>query len=409
MKTEEKNIENIRNDFPTLNVKVHGKPLIYLDNAATTHKPIEVINTINDFYTNYNSNIHRGVHKLSQIATDKYEKSREKIRAFINAKHFDEIIFTPGATASLNLLVSSYARHFLKPGDEVIISNMEHHANIVPWQLLAKEKDIKLRIIPIDDKGDLILEEFDKLLNEKTKIVSVLHISNTLGTINPIEYIIEAAHKAGAIAIIDASQSIQHKKIDVQLLNCDFLVFSGHKIYGPTGTGILYGKREILDEMPPYQSGGDMIKSVSLERTIFNDLPYKFEAGTPHIAGFIGLGAAIDYINYIGLDLIDVYEKQLLDYATEKLSSIDGLRIIGTSQNKASVISFILDNIHPHDVGTFLDTDGVAIRTGHHCTEPIMRRYNIPATSRASFSFYNTFEEINVLYNSIVKVIKLFQ
>ncbi|HGJ65431.1 TPA: cysteine desulfurase, partial [bacterium] len=297
---------------------------------------------------------------------------------------------------------------FLNEGDEIIISNMEHHSNIVPWQLLCKEKKLKLRIIPIDDDGNLILEEYFKLLNEKTKIVSTVHISNTLGTINPIDKIIEEAKKYNAITIIDASQSIQHIPIDVQKLNCDFLVFSGHKIYGPTGTGILYGKKEILEEMPPYQSGGDMIKSVSFDRTIFNDLPYKFEAGTPNIAGFIGLSAAIDYIKNYGFDYISNYENQLLEYATEKLTTIENLKIIGNSSKKASVISFVINNIHPHDIGTLLDNEGIAVRTGQHCTEPIMRRYNIPATTRASFCFYNTIDEINVLYDEIIKIINIF-
>lgn len=402
-------IEKIRKDFPTLSVLVNGNPLVYFDNAATTHKPIKVIEAIDNYYRNYNSNIHRGVHYLSQLATDAYEQSRNKIMNFINAAKNQEIIFTKGATDSLNLIASSYGRTFLKEGDEIIISNMEHHANIVPWQLIAQEKKLKLRVIPINDKGELLLEEYDKLLNEKTKIVSIVHISNTLGTINPIEYIIKKAKEYGAITIIDAAQSIQHKKINVQELDCDFLVFSGHKIYGPTGTGILYGKEAILDKMPPYQSGGDMIRSVSFEKTIFNDLPYKFEAGTPNIAGNIALGYAIDYISNISLNTIDQYETHLLNYATQKLSQIKELRIIGTASLKASVISFVLDNIHPHDIGTFLDADGIAVRTGHHCTEPIMKRYNIPATSRASISFYNTIDEINVLYNSIWKIIKIFK
>ncbi len=402
-------IEKIRKDFPTLSEKVHGKPLVYLDKAATTQKPVSVIEAMDNFYRYYNSNVHRGVHKLSQLATDAYENSREKIRKYINAEKFEEVIYTRGATESLNLIASSYGRRFLKEGDEIIISTMEHHANIVPWQLLAQEKNLKLKVIPIDDNGELILEEFEKLLNERTKIVSIVHISNTLGTINPIEYIIQKAKEFGAISIIDASQSIQHKKIDVQALGCDFLVFSGHKLYGPTGTGILYGKYEILDKMPPYQSGGDMIKSVSFERTIFNDLPYKFEAGTPNIAGNIGLGFAIDYVQNLSLDAIDEYETYLLNYATDKLSNIPELKIIGTANNKASVISFVLENIHPHDIGTLLDSDGIAVRTGQHCTEPIMRRYGIPATSRASISFYNTIDELNVLYNTILNVIKIFQ
>ncbi|HRP01792.1 MAG TPA: cysteine desulfurase [Candidatus Kapabacteria bacterium] len=402
-------IDKIRNDFPTLSEVVNNKPLVYLDNAATTQKPRAVIEAIENYYRHYNSNIHRGVHALSQKSTEAYENSREKIRQFINAQKIEEIIFTRGATEALNLIVSSYGRQFLKAGDEVLISNMEHHANIVPWQLLAQEKDLKLRVIPINDNGELILEDFDKMLNEKTKIVSLVHISNTLGTINPIQYVINKAKEIGAITIIDAAQSIQHKVIDVQKLDCDFLVFSGHKLYGPTGTGILYGKYDLLDKMPPYQSGGDMIKSVSFERTLFNDLPHKFEAGTPHIAGNIALGYAIDYIQSITLEAIDEYENYLLDYATNKLSEIDELKIIGTAKNKASVVSFVINNVHPHDIGTLLDADGIAVRTGHHCTEPIMKRFGIPATSRASFSFYNTIDEINVLYNSILKIIKIFK
>jgi cysteine desulfurase/selenocysteine lyase len=399
----------IRKDFPNLSVFVHGKPLIYLDNAATSQKPLKVIQSMDNYYRNYTSNIHRGVHKLSQLATDAYENSREKIRKFINAKYFEEIIFTKGATESINLAASSYGRKFLKEGDEIIVSTMEHHANIVPWQLLAEEKGLKLRVIPITDSGEIIFEEFEKLLNERTKIVSVVHISNTLGTINPIKQIIDKAHEFGAVVLIDGAQSIHHKIIDVQKLDCDFFVFSGHKIYGPTGTGVLYGRKELLEKMPPYQGGGDMISSVSSERTLYNDLPYKFEAGTTNIAGFIGLGEAIDYVSSIGLENIDRYEHTLLEYATNKLLEIPELRIIGTANNKASVISFVLDNVHPHDIGTMLDMDGIAVRTGQHCTEPTMRRFGIPATTRASFAFYNTLDEINVLQSSIKKVINIFK
>jgi cysteine desulfurase / selenocysteine lyase len=348
------------------------------------------------------------VHKLSQLSTIAYENARTVVKNFINANSPEEIIFTKGATESINLVASSLGKS-LKEGDEIIISHMEHHANIVPWQILRDEKGIVLKIIPIDDNGDLILEEFEKLLSAKTKLVSIVHISNTLGTINPIEYIINKAKEYGSLVLIDASQSIHHSHINVRDLDCDFLVFSGHKIYAPTGIGVLYGKRKILDALPPYQTGGDMIRSVTFEKTIFNDLPNKFEAGTPNISGAIGLAEAIYYINGIGLDAIIEYEDHLLDFATKKLLEIPEVRIIGTSKHKAAVLSFVLQDIHPHDIGTMVDMDGVAIRTGHHCTEPIMRRYGVPATSRASFSFYNTCDEIIVLQNSIIKVINMFK
>ncbi len=402
------NINGIREDFPVLKTLVHGKPLVYLDNAATTHKPIQVIDAVNDFYANYNSNIHRGVHKLSQIATDKYEDARRTVKSFINAKRLEEIVFTSGTTDSINLVVSSYGRKFLKEGDNVIISTMEHHSNIVPWQMLREEKNIEIRVIPIDDNGDLMLDEFYKLIDENTKFVSVTHISNALGTVNPIKLIIDKAHETGIPVLIDGAQSIHHTKIDVQQLDCDFFVFSGHKIYGPTGIGILYGKKEFLEKMPPHKGGGDMILSVSFDRTIYNDLPYKFEAGTPNIAGAIGLTAAIKYVESVCIKNIARYENELLIYATNLISNLPGVRIIGNARNKSSVISFVMDNAHPHDIGTLLDIDGVAIRTGHHCAEPIMRRYKIPATARASFGLYNTKEEIDVLINSINKVNKMF-
>ncbi len=398
----------IRQDFPVLNRLVYGKPLVYLDNAATTQKPKCVISAISDYYLNYNSNIHRGVHRLSQEATDEYEKSRKIIKEFINANNTNEIIFTRGTTEGINLVAHSFVRPRLSKGDEILITYMEHHSNIVPWQIVCEETGAKLVVAPINDAGELIFEEFEKLLTERVKFVSVVYVSNSLGTINPIEEIIKKAHSKGIPVLIDAAQSIQHMKIDVRRLDCDFLAFSGHKIYGPTGIGVLYGKDEHLDKMRPYQGGGDMIKSVSFVRTIYNDLPYKFEAGTPNIEGAIGLGKAIEYVNQIGFDFIIEHENQLLEYAQEKLSEIDGLKIIGTASRKASVVSFVLENVHPHDVGTMLDVDGVAVRTGHHCTEPIMRRFGVPATTRASFAFYNTKQEIDILANSIQKVIKMF-
>lgn len=401
-------VEKIRKDFPILSRLIHGKKLVYFDNAATTQKPNQVIETIQNYYSNLNSNIHRGVHYLSEAATKEYECARKIIQNFINAKYLEEIIYTRGTTESINLVASSYGYSNFKEDDEILISAMEHHSNIVPWQLICQRTGAKLKVIPMNDNGELILDEFDKLLNEKTKFVSIVHVSNSLGTINPVKYIIDKAHKFNIPVLVDAAQSIQHFKVDVQELDCDFLAFSGHKIYGPTGIGILYGKKKHLIEMPPYQGGGDMIMSVSFEKTIYNELPYKFEAGTPNIAGVIGLGVAVRYINNIGIEVIENYEKELLDYATKLLSEMPELKIIGTAEKKASVISFIIDNAHPHDVGTILDRDGIAIRTGHHCTEPVMRRFNIPATSRASFSFYNTFEEIDVLAKSLKKVINLF-
>ncbi len=401
-------INKVRADFPTLSQKIRGKDLVYLDNAATSHKPLCVIEAVEDFYKNYNSNIHRGVHKLSQIATDRYERARKIVKEFINAGSTEEIIFTKGTTDSVNLVANSFGRKYLKEGDEILISHMEHHSNIVPWQLLCEEKGCVLKVAPINDNGEIIWEEFEKLISDKTKIISVVHISNSLGTINPIKKIIDAGHSRNIPVMIDAAQSIHHVKVDVEALDADFLVFSGHKIYGPTGIGVLYGKKKYLNDMPPYQGGGDMILSVSFEKTIYNELPAKFEAGTPNIAGAIGLGEAIKYVSELGIDTIAAYEKELLDYATEKISAIPGVRIIGTADNKASVISFVMDAAHPHDVGTMMDMDGVAIRTGHHCTEPVMRRYDVPATSRASFSFYNTKEEIDVLVKSIKKIIDMF-
>lgn len=402
------NVNRIREDFPILKQLVHGKPLVYLDNAATTQKPLHVLKALEKYYYTMNANIHRGVHALSQEATEAYESSRIKIKKFINALGKNEIIFTRGTTESINLVAQSYGRKYFNEGDEIIISQMEHHSNIVPWQLICEEKKAKLRVIPIDDNGELVFEEFEKMINEKTKFVSVVYASNSLGTVNPVKQIIELAHSFNVPVLLDAAQAVNHLKIDVQELDCDFLAFSGHKLYGPTGIGILYGKVNHLENMPPYQGGGDMIAKVTFEKTLYNELPYKFEAGTPNIAGTIGLGAAIDYVEKIGLDKIAAYENELLEYATQKVSELNGLKIIGTAKNKISVLSFVLENVHPHDVGTFLDFEGVAIRTGHHCTQPIMDRYGIPATSRASFGMYNTFEEVDVLVNGLKKILEVF-
>lgn len=401
-------VNRIREDFPILKQIVHGKSLVYLDNAATTQKPLQVLKALEQYYYTMNANIHRGVHALSQEATEAYESSRIKIKKFINALGKNEIIFTRGTTESINLVAQTYGRKNFNEGDEIIISHMEHHSNIVPWQLICEEKKAKLRVIPIDDSGELMFEEFEKMINEKTKFVSVVYASNSLGTVNPVKKIIEVAHSFNVPVLLDAAQAVNHLTIDVQELDCDFLVFSGHKLYGPTGIGILYGKVNHLENMPPYQGGGDMISKVTFEKTLYNELPYKFEAGTPNISGAIGLGAAIDYIEKVGIDRIAKHENALLDYATQKVSELKGLRIIGTAKNKISVLSFVLENVHPHDVGTFLDFEGVAIRTGHHCTQPIMDRFGIPATSRASFGMYNTFEEVDVLVNGLKKILEVF-
>lgn len=401
-------VNRIREDFPILKQIVHGKPLVYLDNAATTQKPLQVLKELEKYYYTMNANIHRGVHALSQEATEAYEGSRIKIKKFINALGKNEIIFTRGTTESINLVAQSYGRKNFNEGDEIIISHMEHHSNIVPWQMICEERKAKLRVIPIDDSGELVFEEFEKMINEKTKFISVVYASNSLGTVNPVKKIIDLAHSYNVPVLLDAAQAVNHLKIDVQELDCDFLAFSGHKLYGPTGIGILYGKVNHLDSMPPYQGGGDMISKVTFEKTLYNELPYKFEAGTPNIAGAIGLGAAIDYVEKVGIDNIAKHENDLLEYATQRVSELKGLRIIGTSKNKISVLSFVLENVHPHDVGTFLDFEGVAIRTGHHCTQPIMDRYGIPATSRASFGMYNTFEEVDVLVNGLKKILEVF-
>jgi cysteine desulfurase/selenocysteine lyase len=399
----------LRKDFPILQIKVGNKPLVYLDNAATTQKPLSVIDAEKNYYLSINSNIHRGVHYLSEQATLAYENARLKIKEFINALSACEIVFTRGATESINLVAASYGRTNIKEGDEIIISAMEHHANIVPWQMLCEEKKAILRIIPMTDDGELILDEYQKLLNERTRFVSIVQISNSLGTINPVREIIEMAHQRNIPVLVDGSQAVPHLKIDVQKLDCDFFVFSGHKLFGPTGVGILYGKAELLNSMPPYQTGGDMIRSVTFEKTIFNDIPNKFEAGTPNIAGNIALGYAIDYINKLDYEAIVKHENDLIEYGTKRLLETDGLKIIGTAKEKAAVISFIIDNIHPHDIGTILDSEGVAIRTGHHCTQPVMQRFGISATARASFAFYNTKEEIDRLVEAIKKVIRVLK
>jgi cysteine desulfurase/selenocysteine lyase len=402
-------VDKIRKDFPILESIIHGKPLCYLDNAATTQKPKSVIDSDVNYYTHLNANIHRGVHYLSEAATKAYEEARIKVQKFINASSEKEIIFTKGTTESINLVAQTLGRSILKEGDEIIISTMEHHSNIVPWQLIASEKKAKIKVIPITEKGDLILDEYKKLLSPRTKIVSIVYVSNSLGTINDVETIISLAHRQNIPVLLDAAQAVNHLPVDVQKLDCDFLAFSGHKLYGPTGIGVLYGKSSYLDSMPPYQGGGDMISKVTFEKTTFNSLPYKFEAGTSNIAGTIGLGAAIDYVNLIGIANIAVYEHELLEYATEELLKINGLRIIGQSDNKCSLISFVFDNIHPHDVGTFLDFEGIAIRTGHHCTQPLMDRFGVPATSRASFGLYNTKQEVDILAAGIKKVIEVFK
>lgn len=406
--TEILNVEAIRADFPILSTKIRKKyPLVYLDNGATTQKPTSVIDRINLYYKEHNSNIHRGVHYLSDFSTNEYEAARKKIQKFINAPSSDEVIFTKGTTDGINLVAHCLGREFLKEGDEVIISHMEHHSNIVPWQMICEATGATLEVVDINDKGELDMKHFKSLLSHNTQLVSITHVSNTLGTINPVKEIIELAHEADAKVLVDGAQAIQHMKVDVQDLDADFYVFSGHKMFGPTGIGILYGKKEWLDHMPPYQGGGDMIKTVSFAKTTFNVIPHKFEAGTPNIAGGTALGTAVDYINKIGIENIEAYEAELLAYATEKMKAIEGLKIIGTAANKSGVISFIIHGVHPFDLGTLLDTKGIAIRTGHHCTQPIMDRFNISGTARASFSFYNTKEEVDFLVQEIKNALKV--
>lgn len=395
-------IQKIRADFPILSQTVNGKPLVYFDNGATSQKPQIVIDAEVKYYQEINANIHRGVHTLSQLATDAYEISRGKVKEHINAKHAHEVLFTSGTTHGINLVTNGFAS-ILKPGDEVLVSSLEHHSNIVPWQMLCERTGATLKVIPINQNGELILEDFDALLSAKTKVVTVNHISNALGIINPIKYIIDKAHAVGAAVLIDGAQAVPHLKPNVQELDCDFYAFSGHKMCGPTGTGILYGKEEWLNKLPPYQGGGEMIKEVTFEKTTYADLPHKFEAGTPNIAGGIVLGTAIDYLNSVGFENIHEYETELLEYATKRLSEIEGLRIYGTGKNKASVISFNIDGIHPYDIGSIIDKLGIAVRTGHHCAQPIMNFFCIPGTIRASFSFYNTKEEIDQMVDAVKK------
>jgi cysteine desulfurase/selenocysteine lyase len=408
MTTTMLDIQKIRADFPILSQRIRGKPLVYLDNAATTQKPRAVLDAIKAYYETENSNIHRGVHTLSERATKSYENARLKARAFLNAADAREIVFVRGATEGINLVAHSFGRTHLRPGDEVLVTAMEHHSNIVPWQILRDERGIVLKVAPIDDDGSVKLDELEKLLSPKTRLVSVAHVSNALGTVNPVKRIVEMAHGRGIPVLVDGAQAAPHLRIDVQDLGCDFYVFSGHKVYGPTGIGVLYGKAHLLEELPPYQGGGEMILSVTFEKTVYNRIPHKFEAGTPNIEGVIGLGAALDYLTGLGLDAVAAHEEALLEHGTKVLSAVPGLKIIGTAPEKAGVISFVLDGIHPHDIGTILDREGIAIRTGHHCAQPVMERFGIPATARASFGVYNTTEEIDALAAGLKKVSEVF-
>jgi cysteine desulfurase/selenocysteine lyase len=401
-------VHRLRQDFPALQQMVHGRPLVYLDNAATTQKPRSVLRSLEQFYCEDCANIHRGVHELSERATECYECSRGKVQRFLNAREPAEIVFVRGTTEAINLVAQTYGRKFIGTDDEIVISAMEHHSNIVPWQMLCDATGAKLKVIPITDSGELRLDEYEKLLGPRTKLVSIVHFSNVLGTVNPVRQMIEMAHARNLPVMVDGAQSTPQTRIDVQELDADFFAFSGHKLYGPTGIGVLYGKREWLDLLPPYQGGGDMIRSVTFERTTYNEVPYKFEAGTPNIAGAIGLGAAIDYLEKIGMANIVSYEQDLLEYATQQITAVPGLRMIGTAREKAGVISFLVGDIHPHDIGTILDQQGIAIRAGHHCAQPVMQRFGIPATARASFGFYNTREEVDLLVEGIEKVREVF-
>ncbi|HEY4001733.1 MAG TPA: cysteine desulfurase [Candidatus Xenobia bacterium] len=398
-------VERIRQDFPILQARVHGKPLVYLDNGATTQKPRAVLDALARYYEEYNANVHRGVHRLSELATARYEGARETVRRFLHAASTQEIIFVRGATEGINLVAASLGRSF-KAGDEIVISAMEHHSNIVPWQMLAEDRGLKLRIIPMSDEGELLLDGFE--FTDRTRLVGIVHVSNALGTVNPVERIIRQAHARNIPVLVDGAQAVAHMSVDVQALDADFYVFSSHKLYGPTGTGVLYGKRALLDAMPPYQGGGDMIASVSFEKTTYNVLPYKFEAGTPNVADAIGLAAAIDYVHRVGLDSIAAHEHELLSYCSAQVASVPGVRLIGTAAHKASVVSFVMESAHPHDVGTILDQEGVAIRTGHHCAQPVMERLGIPATARASLALYNTRAEIDALVRGLHKVNEVF-
>lgn len=401
-------IRRLREDFPVLHLTHRGKPLIYLDNAATSQKPRQVIDRLRQYYEGENANVHRGIHYLSQRATDAYEGARTRIARFFNAPSPKEIVFTKGCTDAINLVAQSYGRRHLKPGDEVLITHLEHHSNIVPWQLICEEKGARLRVAPIDDNGNLLVDDFEALLSSRTKIVAVSHVSNALGTINPVRDLTAMAHAAGAVVLVDGAQAAPHMRVDVQDIGCDFYAVSAHKMFGPTGIGVLYGRADLLDAMPPYQGGGDMIVSVTFEKTTFNTLPYKFEAGTPNIAGAIGFGAAVDYIENVGLDRIEAYEAQLLDYGTRLLSGIDGLRLVGQARERASVLSFDVEGAHPHDVGQLLDEDGIAIRAGHHCAQPVMQRFGLSATARASLAFYNTREELDALATALDKAKRFF-
>lgn len=399
----------IRKDFPVLNQKVNGHPLVYLDNGASSQMPVQVAARLDHYHRYEHSNVHRGIHTLSQKATDAYEETRKKVHHFINARHLEEIVYTTGTTDSINLVANSFGSANFKKGDEIILSQMEHHANIVPWQMIAERTGAVIKVIPVDGRGELDLEAYKKLLSGKTKMVAVIHVSNALGTINPVKEITELAHDAGAVVLIDGAQSVPHQPVDVQSINCDFFAFSAHKMCGPTGFGILYGKKELLDNMPPYRGGGDMIDKVSFEETTYNVAPFKFEAGTPPIASGIGLGAAIDYLSDIGMGQIALQERELVTYAVEKLSTVQGLRFIGESDQRASVVSFVFDDIHASDMGTLLDKRGIAVRTGHHCAQPIMRRFNVSATTRASFSFYNTKDDVERLIDGIEYVKTFFE
>jgi len=401
-------VEAIRADFPALHQNVHGNPLVYLDNGATAHKPQAVLDTLAQYYGRDYSNVHRGAHTLSERITSAYEDAREKVRTFINARESREVIFVRGATEAINLVAQSYGRANLRKGDEILITELEHHANIVPWQMLSDQTGATLKVAPINDAGEVLLEEFERRLGPRTKLVAIAHVSNALGTILPVAKMTQLAHEHGAKVLIDGAQAAPHQAIDVQSLDCDFYVFSGHKLFGPTGIGVLYGRAELLGAMPPYQGGGEMIREVTFERTTFAEIPQKFEAGTPHIVGAIGLGAAIDYVGAVGLDAIAAYEHSLLQYATQRLSEVPGLRIIGTAADKAAIVSFVLEDVHSHDVGTIVDHEGVAMRTGHHCAMPVMQRYGVAATARASFAMYNTFTEVDTLVAALHKVKEMF-
>ncbi|MDN5212190.1 cysteine desulfurase [Fulvivirgaceae bacterium BMA12] len=402
-------VQKIREEFPILHQEVNGKPLVYFDNAATTQKPIRVINALTEYYSGYNANIHRGIHTLAEKATSAFEDTRKAVKDFINAREVEEVIFTYGTTDGINLVASTFGRANINEGDEVIISSMEHHSNIVPWQMLCEEKGAKLKVIPINEKGEIIFEAFEKMLSEKTKLVSIVHVSNTLGTINPVKAVVDKAHEYGAAVLIDGAQASAHINIDMQALDCDFYVFSLHKLFGPTGSGILYGKRSFLEAMPPFRGGGEMIKEVTFEKTTYNDIPYKFEAGTPNIADVVAIKKALEFVEEYGKDNIAKYEDELLRYGNEQLQTIPGLKFIGTAQDRVSVISFIIEGIHHFDIGMMMDARGVALRTGHHCTQPLMDIYNIEGTVRASLSLYNTFEEIDIMVEGLKNIVERFK